>query len=522
MTRFGLIFGAGLSKAIGVPTWTKLVESLARDAEVQGEGVLELIPTRAGLPYRTEMLFEHFKERRYGQVNANQHHTRALDFRIAAEWRKIVREHLYKAIKGELSDSLQSHPFLKQYLPLIQRSYMTVTYNFDDFIEQSLLVSREGDESRGFEAVTNPWTQFRRTTAIIYHPNGSVPQKPLETLSDRFVFSEASYAEQLMGIFAGDQAGLLNHLSKHTCLLIGLSLEDETLRNILLQAARSCPGNFHYYVHFLAPGDVLDNEKRRAITLANFKVYNLVTLFLGDDGIRALGELIDEQRCQSNQFCDFASEHNIPVRFRFYISGSLGVGKSTAINQFRNLTVLDEWLEQRPDVLSKGWEQLTPDEKHSADQWIAGQFRRKNDILRNEREGIFLMDRGPIDPLGFTPDSEWSAKASELLGSLCPGQAQWHVEDGRVILLKGDSRELALRMVMTERDDYTEEKLKYMEARLEKAYGDTGVTVFDTTGLTPSGVARRLAEIVHLEDYGSTCDLHKRLLEIQGEETNAI
>ena len=114
----------------------------------------------------------------------------------------------------------------------------------------------------GFESITNPWTQFRRTEAIIYHPNGVVPQNILEMPSDRLVFSEASYAEQLMGIFAGDHAGLLNHLSKHTCLFIGLSLDDETLRSVLMQAARSCPGNFHYYVYYVKAGRI-DRPRRK-------------------------------------------------------------------------------------------------------------------------------------------------------------------------------------------------------------------------------------------------------------------
>jgi hypothetical protein len=521
--RFGLVFGAGLSKAFGIPTWAKLVDTLANDPEVQGKGILEMVPPRAGLPYQTEMLFEHFKQRRYVQAPTEQHHTRALDYRIGADWREIVRKYLYTGVTADLGQSLNTHPYVRQYLPLIQRTYMTVTYNFDDFIEQSLLQSREGDEmsSRGCESVTNPWTQFRRTTAIIYHPNGVIPQNALETPSDRFVFSEASYAEQLMGIFAGDQAGLVNHLSKHTCLLIGLSLEDETLRNVLMQGARSCPGNFHYYVHYLKHGAILDDEKRLAITLANFKVYNLVTLFLGDEGIRALGELIDVQKLPRDQFCDFACEHNILVRFRFYITGPLGVGKSTAINYFRNLVVLDEWLDQRPPILAKGWEQLTDDEKRFADRWLADQFRRKNDVLRNEREGIFVMDRGPLDPLSFTPDAEWSTKASQLLAALCPGQAQWRVEDGRVILLQGEGRELELRMVITQRKDYTADKLEKMEAQLRKAYGTNGLISFDTRGLTPVDVARRLAEIVHLEPYVPTCDLQKRLQSIQKEGINA-
>lgn len=516
--RFGLVFGAGLSNAFKIPTWGKLVRMLASDQKIQGQHVLDIVPPRTGLPYRTEMLFEHFKKLRYGQASVDEHHTRPLDFRIAAEWREIVRNHLFSNIEDTLGDHLDSHPYLKIYIPLIKRTHMTVTYNFDDFIEQSLLRSRSPEEeptSRGFESVTDPWTQFRRPNAIIYHPNGVLPQNALETPSDRFVFSEASYAEQLMGIFSGDQAGLLNHFSKHTCLFIGLSLEDETLRNVLIRGARSSVGNFHYYIYYIGPGESLDEETCQAITLANFKVYNLVTLFLNDDEIRAIGELIDIDKCLTDTFCDFANQHNIPVRFRFYVTGPLGAGKSTTISQFRNLHVLDEWMEERPSVLAKDWNQLEATEKNDADKWVVKQFGMKNQILRNKREGIFIMDRGPLDPLSFTPDNEWSGKASYLLDELCPDQAQWEVEDGRVILLRGEGQELALRMVITHREDYTADKLKDMEARLMKAYGSDGVISFDTHGLTPSDVVRRVARIVHLDAYKPVCNLHKRLKHIQ-------
>lgn len=520
--RFGFVFGAGVSKGFGIPTWDKLVEKLAKDPDIRGEEVLKVVPARTGLPYRTEMLFEHYKRKRYNASPVQEHHTRGLDFRIGSDWREIVRKHLYAEAEQDLGAGLNKHPYLNQLLPLIQRSHMTVTYNFDDFLEQALLLRSQNAgkaTSRGFESVTNTWTQFRRSTAVIYHPNGVVPQNLLETPSDRFVFSETSYAEQLMGIFAGDQAGFLNHLSKHTCLLVGLSLDDETLRNVLMQAARACPGNYHYYVHYIGDGEALDEEKRHAVRLTNFKVYNLVTLFLDDQGIRALGDLINDETCCCDQFCDFARIHKINIRFRFYITGPMGAGKSTAINQFRNLVVLDEWLEQRPAVLAKLWATLSPEEIAAADKWIAEQFAMKNDVLRNEREGIFILDRGPLDPLAFTPDAEWGAKAARLLEALCPGAA-WEVEDGHVILLEGDADELALRMVMTQRREYTAKQLSDMGSQLAKAYGKGGVTVVDTRGFLPDDVARRMAEIVHLGEYHPTCGLHGRLELIKKEGAN--
>lgn len=75
-------------------------------------------------------------------------------------------------------------------------------------------------------------------------------------------------------------------------------------------------------------------------------------------------------------------------------------------------------------------------------------------------------------------------------------------------------------MVITKREDYTAEKLQSMEERLGKAYGIEGVTKFDTRGLTPSDVARRVAEIIHLEPYAPTCNLHNRLETISREGLN--
>lgn len=521
--RFGLVFGAGLSLGCELPSWDNLVKSLADDPSVDGNKVLEVAPPRTGLPYQTEMLFEHFRHRRYANESQDKHNTRSLDYKIGAEWRGLIRKYLYQNVAGNLAEKLSSHAYLKQFLPIIRRTHMTVTYNFDDMLEQSLSLERAEEEegqSRGFESVTNPWSQFRRQTAIIYHVNGVVPQNPMETPSDHFVFSESSFVKQLMGIFAGDQAGLVNHLSKHTCLFVGLSLEDDTLRNALIQAAHSCPGNIHYYIHFDNNCAGISDECKQAIRRANFKVYNLVTLFLNNEDIRALAELLDVNQTPKDNFCDFANQHAIPVRFRYYLTGAISVGKTTTINNFGNLAVLDEWLEQRPPILARGWDTLNDDEKGQADQWILKQFKLKNDLLRNEREGIFMMDRGPLDPLAFTPPEEIPEKAKAILNTLTPDQATWHVERGKVILLEGDKDELALRMILTDRIDYTAEKLKNMESQLKTAYGDEGVSCFDTRGLTPSDVARRVAEIIHLEPYDPTCNLQNRLETIRDEDFN--
>ena len=108
-----------------------------------------------------------------------------------------------------------------------------------------------------------------------------------------------------------------------------------------------------------------------------------------------------------------------------------------------------------------------------------------------------------------------------LLGAICPSQAQWEVEDGRVILLQGEASELSLRIMHSQRMEYSAEKLEEMEEWLGIAYGSKGVVHIDTRGLTLLDLARRVAEVVHLEEYSPVCNLHQRLEKIRGGGFNA-
>jgi len=305
--RFGLVFGAGLSKSFGLPTWSKLVESIAGDEDVQGKELLKQSSPRGALSYKTEMLYQHFKKRKHLCHNANSINSREFDFEAAGEWLNIVRRHLYRGTDTKMKASFDSHPYLSKLLPIIKKSHMTVTYNFDDFIEQAIIITRtkkEKQASKGYEIVTNPWSQFKRDQAIIYHPNGVVPSMEMETPSDSIIFLESSFADQILGHSNGEDTGLLNHLSKKTCLFIGLSLEDETLRALLAKNAKKNPGNYHYYVMFTGNDDYT-LEHKEAIKHTNFRVYNLITLFLNDEEIACIADLIN---LDENSFIDYAAE----------------------------------------------------------------------------------------------------------------------------------------------------------------------------------------------------------------------
>jgi len=499
-SRFSLIFGAGLSKPFGIPDWSKLVEEIAADPAIQGQKILERFSGKGSLPYKTELLFQHFRAREAAAQGNTTTGSPEFENITAAKWLKICKEHLYRTAPKDLKKAITNHAYLSRLLPTIQEMPITVTYNFDDFLEQALFIMKDPkDVSLGYETVTSPWTQFSRRKAVIYHPHGMLPQELMEFPRDRLVFSESSYAQLFLGSLAGDFSFLLNHTSKNTCLILGSSLDDEDLRNILIQGAQGNPSNPHYHVYFLRGSDSISSQEADAVRRANFQVYNLITLFLNEAEIGALADLLRAEFIDDSELADALTELDSTSKFHFYLTGPVGVGKSTTTTQLRNLMVLEEWAEPRPALLSKPWNDLTPLEKEETDKWIATQFKVKNNRLRYQKCALALIDRPPMDPLAFTPESERHLKARRLLDVICP-KGKWEIEDGVIIFLLGDAKQLAARIATTGRE-YNAEQLAKMEEDLRSVYTGEGVEFIETRGKSVAEVTKAVSEIIHFREY---------------------
>ena len=504
--RLAPILGAGISKSFGLPAWPDFVKAIAEDPAVSGQEILKRVNDRGSLPFMTELLFQHFRKTELDKRKDEE--VRSLEFenRTHAKWQRICAEHLYQGATEDFEKRLDDHPYLTRILPIIRRAALTVTYNFDDFVELALRAKKlETDKTRGFETVTNPWIQFRRTNGVVYHANGVIKSELMELPVDKFILSESSFARDRQG----DGSFLLNHFCKNTCLLIGSSLEDESLRSTLIRAAATSPGNFHYCIYYLRKGETVEPADAEAIRRAHFNVFNLITLFLGDEDIAALAALIDHEQVSTNVLSDRAQLAGVPLAYRYYITGAVGVGKSTTARHLQNLVVLDEWIDPRPPILAKPWDTLTPEETEIANAFIVKQFAIKNDTLRREPVGLFIVDRPPLDPLTFTPREDWRAKATLLLETICPDRI-WRIVNGTVILLRGDPIELSVRVLATGRDDYSQEKLTEMQAALEIVYRGAGVFRVETRGMSMPEVTRKVAEIVFFETYNEA-DLHRSL-----------
>lgn len=500
--RFGLVLGAGVGSNFRIPKWEALVEKIARSPEVKGVMLLKGDVKEKSLPYKTQMLFQRFRDRTIS--NTGDMSDLAKQSAITDGWLKLCATHIYSQTDTNFNKALRSHPYFMALLPLVRKSHLTINFNFDDYLERALGASKKaGDRSKGYEVVTDPWPQFRRKDSVIYHPHGVVPAQTrrMEIPTDRFIFSEAAYSAQYLGSKGHDSSFLLTHFARNTCLILGCSLEDE-LRNVLMRGAQINPGNYHYYVHYINDdGSGIRDEQKKLISETNFNVYNLITLFLTSKEIKALLELINQEEISKQDFENCGKRAGVELKYIYYLTGPLGVGKSTTTAQLRSLNVLDEWLEARPPFLAIPWDELNEKDRQKADKWIANQFYEKNNTLLGLDPSISSVDRPPLDPLVFTKKEDRPVKAKHLLDTIrCP-ERKLDIVSGVVILLTGDEVVLSARVRTTGRGKYTPDRIKEMQESMCDIYSGEGTHKIDTRHLSILEVTKKVAEIIHRKEY---------------------
>jgi hypothetical protein len=490
------VFGAGTSRPIGLPGWEELVSRLATAVGLDDDGT-----TRWSQTSRVQLVYGRFRSQ---LIQGMQGQPEALvERRIAAAWRTLVHECLYR----DLTDVSQ-HPYLEHFLGCLLRAPLTVNYNFDDALQELLSCKMP---SKRFETIYDPTVQYRQSAAVIYHPNGYLPFKWSRGPSPRLVFLEESFADQLIDAQRGHYAALLSHFSRFTALLIGLSLDDPTLKHLLRQSAQVSPGHVHYHVAFVR--DRLPTSERfRAVRDSNFRTYNLVTLFLNEEEIASLGRLLS---AEDDDFVSAVDEANVPEAFVYYLSGAVGAGKTTTLGCFKSLRPFDEWPEERPEDLMTAADQLTTDQRLAVDQWIDKQVRRRNVLIADAKRCVMVVDRSPLDPIAFALDDS-GARASRLRELFESSIARRPVP-GMVIFLKGSPDVMHARTL----DRHKNATPQYVE-RLQEAFSAlwsacaTGVVSINTTDLTERDVVQRVAQIIHLGEY-QTVDLDNLVRRAEGE-----
>ncbi|QDP23948.1 hypothetical protein [Bradyrhizobium cosmicum] len=190
----------------------------------------------------------------------------------------------------------------------------------------------------------------------------------------------------------------------------------------------------------------------------------------------------------------------------YYLIGSVGVGKSTAISNFRNLTTYDEWIDERRSDMAVPEKRLPASQrkKHVTEinVWTAEQFRKKNLALEKNRSGIHLVDRCPLDPLTFGAKSERRAKAKSLLNTITDSRSH-AIEKGHLIFLDGDVGDIQQRNTYKHKY-WTEAEIEELMGNIDSVYQDVPKTTICTRGRSAAQVAREMAKVIFLDNY---CDI---------------
>lgn len=508
--RFALILGAGVGRGLGFPNWPELLDRLAKHKEVAAPHITHADEDST---YRSQILFEHFKSKVLKGIPPQCHNIAATAYDIEVQWKRIVHECLYRDVRHDLIDD-RDH-YLATFLPIVRSSPLTITYNFDDSLERMLHSTRPDDEettSRGYTTVWSPNPQFEAKSAVVYHPNGFMPWKLTEQPSEELVLLEESFADQLIATSSGHYALLANHVSQMTNLLVGLSLDDPTLRHVLHRSARTHPGHFQYYVKFVREGEPVDRDRQRAEFDSNFKVHNLITLFLDSERLAALGFILSQD---SRAYEKRLNELGLPLSYRYFLAGSVGVGKTTAVSQLRSLRVLEEWLEPLPETMTVDPRTLTPNQLEKIDDWVDDQIERKNSRLVLASPGIDVIDRAPLDAFAYVRPEHWASRAQALRRAISqPNPGRTHCK-GHLILLTGEPSIIEPRARRVMRSPGLD-GVKRQQLTLEWVYPSDrpGVTVIDTREHTAPEVVRMIADVIHRRKY-SEFDFDARLLEIE-------
>lgn len=516
LKRFGLVFGAGISKGFGFPAWNDLIQRIASDEQVEGEKIVKEAASKASI---SQLLFQNYRAKALKDLPEGFDQYDRLSSYIQSGWHRIINKALYRDVPSDIDNLREKDPYLKEYFEIIKKSKLTVNYNFDDTIQFLLSESRTDEDrrkSRGFRTIWSADIQLYPQPGVIYHPNGFLPRDFRERSSDDLIFLEDSFGDQLMESASGHYSALSYHFAQNTCFFIGLSLEDSTLKHLLRKNAILHPGHVHYYVYFMGDDAVLDEKHRIAIRDANFEVYNLVTLFLDRKRIATLGQLLTATEDEIGLLAD---ELGVSTSYKFFLTGSVAVGKSTSVSHFRSLLTHDEWLDQKAPGMDTDPSKVEDETviRH-IDEWVVKQWRHKNFSLNQTNRGIHIIDRSPLDAFAFTPEDKWVDKAKFTKAKIMPNKSSTKLCKGKVVLLIGDPEVMAVRAMKLQKD-VTPEKLGHRQQLLRVVYSknDPGVDELDTRDKPIARVVKEICRIIHLDDY-EECDLQLRLEKIENGE----
>jgi hypothetical protein len=249
------------------------------------------------------------------------------------------------------------------------------------------------------------------------------------------------------------------------------------------------------------------------ISRINFDLYNFVTLFLNSSDISCLLNIISHK--SDDEFKDLFVQSGVSPTYLYNITGAISVGKTTAIARLQGMTIIDEWLSPREQLIAKSTEQLNEKERETVDRWVLDQVRLKNRRFIDANVGLHVMDRAPLDPFAFVEKDNFEVKARQIYDIACAGDKRepQKFKEAFVILLLGDPKQLHMRQKWRGRAGGIDYIKKQQEA-LESIYCPNGeVAVIQTNNKSIAEVVKEVSRAIHCREY-RPYKLHERLQDL--------
>lgn len=268
MNGMVLFLGAGVSGSAGMPDWGTLISKLITNVISKelltgleaSEDEIQIIANEL----QTINSFSPLVEARYLRAS------------LADEFEKKISENLYRNISkdgittSKLLDSIVKLCMPKRTGPGIKA---IVNYNFDDLLETNL----QKNSVRCCPVCTNSYFVYPEQLAI-YHVHGFLPRSEDDYKGipkGLIVFSEEGYHNLIQDSYYWSNIIQLNCFLENTCLMIGLSVTDPSLRRLLDVAAKNNSVPKHYVLlKRLLLSEVLERHKEK-----NFRE-NIIEAFI--------------------------------------------------------------------------------------------------------------------------------------------------------------------------------------------------------------------------------------------------
>jgi hypothetical protein len=505
--RLGLILGAGVCIDAGCPPWSELVNRLTD--ELNASQVSMAAHREFGLQeaYLAEILF-----RKHSDNEGERHRRLKSHFRkyqIASTWMEIIHGCLYKNISAKTFDEIEaSHTYLKDLGELAHHASFTVNFNFDDLVDEATFRYAGVSKKPNSEIILYPKLETRREAPVVYHINGFIPREKIRRRSEQVILTEDAFAEVLSSPNSIDAEFVTGRFATTTFLILGSSLSDNSLKNILRAGAKRNPANHHYIVYWEDPTNLRTLEQRKEIFDVNLNVYNLISIFLLTEEISCLIRMLNKLKSEEGDFrSEVTNLSTEKISRKYYLVGPIAAGKSSTLDLLRCFSTHEEWLGRPPAVMYQDDKTLTPAEQKEVDDFLFPQLMEKNKRMLEAESGLHVMDRGYLDLFAFSKDAtENLRKANELQTRVMgPGDA---FQDGQIVFLTADQGALEERLARRGkrkgrlgRISYSAKKLMAQGKTLEKIYGPAANSIFNTSRESVGQTAQKIARMIILEKY---------------------